>query len=39
MADDVGPVTKITVRIEASNDISDAWGLEKVDVDINNGSW
>ena len=38
MADDVGPLTSVTVRIEASDDISDAWGLDKLDIGCDN-SW
>ena len=39
MADDVGPLTNITVRIEATEDISDAWGLDKIDIVCGNSDW
>ena len=39
MADDVGPLTNITVRIDATEDISDAWGLDKIDIVCGNSDW
>lgn len=38
MADDVGPITNITLRIDAANDISDAWGLQEINV-VCESSW
>ena len=32
MADDVGCLTSVTVRVEAGGDANDAWGLEKVEI-------
>ena len=39
MADDVGPLTNVAVRIDASDDISDAWGLDKIDIECGSSSW
>jgi hypothetical protein len=39
MADDIGPLTNVTVRIDAANDLSDAWGLEKLDITCANSDW
>lgn len=40
MADEVGPITNITVRVEAeAADLTDAWGLAEVNVTCGDSAW
>lgn len=39
-ADDVGPISSVTVRIEAAGEeLGDAWGLDKIEVEVPGNEW
>ena len=39
-ADDVGPISSVTVRIESvGEDLGDAWGLDKIEIEVPGNDW